>query len=207
MVLGCHFFFFLMSDTDWLPELASLGQQVSKVMGGKQGAMARTQAAQLSLPPQRATSPGEAGEANGENTATAEQTWCLEHLIKWKAGLQSDFYVCLFQALKSQHLSAVWWRVDCVSPGSKIPGWWPGCPDNLTHPSARSARWARATPNHTCCQRRLVVPPGCPCGPPRAAHTSFLPQSAMMHLGICQAVKNHPRAETVPAGWWSALAD
>ena len=68
------FFFFLMSDTDWLPELASLGQQVSKVMGGKQGAMARTQAAQLSLPPQRATSPGEAGEANGENTATAEQT-------------------------------------------------------------------------------------------------------------------------------------
>ena len=36
--------------------------------------MARTQAAQLSLPPQRATSPGEAGEANGENTATAEQT-------------------------------------------------------------------------------------------------------------------------------------
>ena len=176
-------------------------------MGGKQGAMARTQAAQLSLPPQRATSPGEAGEANGENTATAEQTWCLDHLIKWKAGLQSDFYVRLFQALKSQHLSAVWWRVDCVSPGSKIPGWWPGCPDNLTHPSARSARWARATPNHTCCQRRLVVPPGCPCGPPRAAHTSFLPQSAMMHLGICQAVKNHPRAETVPAGWRSALAD
>ena len=61
------FIYFLTSHTDWLPELACLGQQVSKVMGGQQGAMARTQAAQPSLPPKE---PQGLGKLEGQMAKT-----------------------------------------------------------------------------------------------------------------------------------------
>ena len=141
--------------------------------------------------PQRATRPGEAGGADGENTAIGEQARCPDRLTKWKAGLQSDFQVYLFQALQSQHPSAVWWRVDCMSPGSKIPGWRPGCLDNPTHPSAQSACWAEPPPTTHAAEEAG----GSSWMSPRASPDAPTPasgQSATPHLGTFQAVRTIP---------------